>query len=125
MTKFRMILAALSVTSLGLLTLPATSHAAPAPPPSGFCPGSSATYPWAAGTLWDGKVFLGGGRLINRTVAGDLVPGTITRISDTRWRIDYPGLPVTDYLTARGGGRYAGTIEVLGSPAGTFALQCR
>lgn len=121
--KLRIALAA-ALTSVPLLLSAAPAIAAPSPAPSGFCTGSSATYPWGAGTLWHGKVFIGKGNLVNRTAVGDIIPGTITRVSDNRWRIDYPGLPVTDYIVARGDGKYDGTIRVNGTPAGVFALQC-
>lgn len=99
-------------------------HASPRPAPTGFCPGTSSTYPWAAGTIWYGKVFDGKGRLINRTVAGEIVGGTVRSVGPRRWRIDYKGLPVTDYITARGRGYYTGDIFVAGQYAGAFELRC-
>lgn len=120
------IIIAAAISSLSILAGAASANAAPSSSPQGYCKGSSSTYPWAAGPIWQGKTFQSN-TVVNRVLGAEIIPGKVSKTGQNTWKIEYQpttGLPVTDTIKAVGNNAYDGDIYVAGTHAGKFGLQC-
>ncbi len=95
--------------------------------PDRACRGTSATYPWAVGPIWTGKVFRKG-LVVNRVFGQYDYVGQVIRIDKKTWRIDYKPVTkgdnmVVDILHKKPYG-YKGEIYAFGHFAGDFQLHC-